>query len=621
MVSLANGVNKNGAATPEREWAATRSVVSVADLACVVLVAGTIFCFIAKSSRYGLFADDWRLSERGQNLGDFFQAYNGNLSVVPIAVYRLVNSVFGFSSYLPLRVVGIVSGTLVGGAVFLLVRTRLGPVPALIAAASMSWYPGFVILPVAFNYYFALLATIYCAWLLTQKGGNADVPLVLTLSFALCCSGVGVAGAVGCLVYVALARAPLRRWLSVLVPTLAWGVWWLFVSTRDRGPHPRTFSQSLHFTRDGITGSFQGLVLDNRLLGVVLGILFLVNLGRALRRGPVIARHQLAWTAALCAWWIGLSYSRGLLASSDTVRYRFVGSAFVILAFLPAQRPSRLLWKLRRVGIVAGLIVAGLVVYANHGGIFRDARALESQHRRVRQNLIVANLGPQIVPDRVLIPLGGYASLSAGEYRNLVVKFGTPPGTRPQQPDVALIALGGYRFGIARGQRPGACVPLAGEAQVAPTSTTVLEASKEDVVVQLRRFGHILVMIGRVPAGATATIDLPGLQATTPWTIAASGACMVRDAVTIDRPKNGATLTGTIPLVASAPRDISSVEFRLTGRNHSNMRIGAALPGYGWSSQWDTTTVPNGRYTLTSTATDSLGKVTTSAEVSITVHN
>ena len=615
-------MNETATAPSEHRSAEVGSGFGIVDVALVLLLGATIVCFIVKSSGYGLFADDWRVAERGQSLGDFFQPYNQNLSIVPIAVYQLLYSVFGFGSYMPLRVVGIVSGAAIAGALFLLVRDRLGPALALVAAVSILWYPGFLIIPATFNHYLALTATIYCAWLLTRESRAADIALLLALSFALSSSGVGVAGAVGCLVYVALASAPLRRWASILVPTGAWGGWWLFVAHQSRGPLSRTFSQSVDFARSGVVGSFQGLVGGNRLLGLLLGIVFVVNLGWRVRRGPRIACHELAWSAALVFWWIGLSYSRGVLASSDVFRYRLVASVLVILAFLPVQRPSRALRMHGRTAVIAGLVVAGLVVYTNHGGIFHEARALEIAHRRIRQNLIVANLGPEVVPDRATIPLGGFASLSAGDYRNLVVKYGAPPRTRPEHPDVALIALGGFRLTVVPGSPPGRCLPLARAAPLPATSTTVLGAPDQGVIVQVRRFGPIWVTIGRVPPGATARIDLPGLQATTPWMLRASGACVVQDAVSVDIPKNGATVRGTTPLVASTSRnDVSAVEFRLTGGNYSNTRIGAAVRGYGWIYRWDSTAVPNGRYTLTSVATNSAGHTTTTAKVSITVHN
>ena len=50
--------------------------------------------------------------------------------------------------------------------------------------------------------------------------------------------------------------------------------------------------------------------------------------------------------------------------------------------------------------------------------------------------------------------------------------------------------------------------------------------------------------------------------------------------------------------------------------------IGAGLPTlFGWIAPLDTTTLPNGTYTLQSVATDNNGNTTTSPGVSVTVNN
>jgi hypothetical protein len=89
-------------------------------------------------------------------------------------------------------------------------------------------------------------------------------------------------------------------------------------------------------------------------------------------------------------------------------------------------------------------------------------------------------------------------------------------------------------------------------------------------------------------------------------------------------PSNGATLSGTATLDASASDNVrvSQVEFRLTGSSYNNALIGTATPTiYGWISQWDTTSVPNGTYTLNSVATDPAGNRGRSPDISITVQN
>ena len=89
-------------------------------------------------------------------------------------------------------------------------------------------------------------------------------------------------------------------------------------------------------------------------------------------------------------------------------------------------------------------------------------------------------------------------------------------------------------------------------------------------------------------------------------------------------PSNGATVSGTTTLDADAADNVkvSRVEFRLTGGSYNNALIGVATRTYyGWIFNWDTTTVPNGPYTLNSVAYDPANNSGRSANVNITVQN
>jgi Bacterial Ig domain len=96
-------------------------------------------------------------------------------------------------------------------------------------------------------------------------------------------------------------------------------------------------------------------------------------------------------------------------------------------------------------------------------------------------------------------------------------------------------------------------------------------------------------------------------------------------AVTI--PSAGATVAGTAQVLdatASSAAGISSVTFEVSGRpsNLSDQLIGTARPTlYGCILIWNTTTVPNGTYTLQSVATDTVAETTPNAAISITVDN
>jgi hypothetical protein len=90
----------------------------------------------------------------------------------------------------------------------------------------------------------------------------------------------------------------------------------------------------------------------------------------------------------------------------------------------------------------------------------------------------------------------------------------------------------------------------------------------------------------------------------------------------VNIPSNGATLSGSTTLDASAS-NATSVEFVLFGGSYgfNGHDIGTAtLSYYGWVYSWNTTTVPNGSYTLVSEASGPAGSATSSG-VTITVHN
>lgn len=90
-------------------------------------------------------------------------------------------------------------------------------------------------------------------------------------------------------------------------------------------------------------------------------------------------------------------------------------------------------------------------------------------------------------------------------------------------------------------------------------------------------------------------------------------------------PANGATLKGSsVPLAASAsgPSAITGVNFILSGGSLSApVHVASAAPSfYGWTAKWDTTSTPNGTYTLQSVATDS-GGTATSVGITVTIAN
>ena len=89
-------------------------------------------------------------------------------------------------------------------------------------------------------------------------------------------------------------------------------------------------------------------------------------------------------------------------------------------------------------------------------------------------------------------------------------------------------------------------------------------------------------------------------------------------------PSSGASLSGSQTLDASASGNVAikKVEFHLTGGTLSDVLVATGTPTYyGWLAGWNTTSVPNGTYTLQSVAYDASGNVGRSAGITITIAN
>jgi len=87
---------------------------------------------------------------------------------------------------------------------------------------------------------------------------------------------------------------------------------------------------------------------------------------------------------------------------------------------------------------------------------------------------------------------------------------------------------------------------------------------------------------------------------------------------------SGSTLRGTsiLDATASGGGGVADVQFALTGGSLKQAVVGTAVPTlYGYLSQLNTTTLPNGSYTLQSVASDSVGNSAFSSGVQITIAN
>src|SRR4029077_2330686 len=88
--------------------------------------------------------------------------------------------------------------------------------------------------------------------------------------------------------------------------------------------------------------------------------------------------------------------------------------------------------------------------------------------------------------------------------------------------------------------------------------------------------------------------------------------------VSITSPTANQTVTGTIPVTATASDNVAvaNVQFKLDGAN-----LGAAVTSAPYQINWNTTSATNASHSLTAVATDTSNNSTTSTAVAVTVNN
>ena len=123
-------------------------------------------------------------------------------------------------------------------------------------------------------------------------------------------------------------------------------------------------------------------------------------------------------------------------------------------------------------------------------------------------------------------------------------------------------------------------------------------AGRKAITLALRAFTIALLLAAALPCAAQSD--------TTPPTVA------------IVSPPSGATLCGTVPVVARASDDVGVVGVQF---KHNGMDIGAEKTTAPYAVPANTTAVASGSYTLTAVARDAAGNATTSAPVTVTVAN
>ncbi|HWW67128.1 MAG TPA: hypothetical protein VNY83_04025 [Solirubrobacterales bacterium] len=471
-----------------------------------------------------------------------------------MAIEQLLLRLFGMTSAMPEFVVLTILLLVTAVLVFVYVRRRVGPWPALMAAVLLLFLgPAWQVLLWPFEIGFVGSTLFGVAMLLALDRGDRrwDIAACVFLAISLGFSSLGLAFAVGAVVDVFQRRRSqgLRRAYVAAVPLLLYAAWYVGWG------HDAESHLSLHnvlvsprFVAEGLVASVDSLLALSTIAGEAIGrsvwgipllaaLIALLIYGQV--RKPSLSPRLWPVVASAATFWFlaGFSYFPGREAYSS--RYLYAGAAFVLLVaadLLKGVRFGR--WALLVGGLIAVAAAAFNLTPLREGRDFlkretaltrSDLAAIEIAHRTVDPAF---GLTPEIAGTSYL------ANVQAGEYLTAVGEYGSPayspaelanaPEADRQQADVVLAhALPVEIETSGKGKpRRGKCVSVPGGAgssaaplRLRPGTTRIELVAGGPATIRLRRFAvseYPLVTKG-IPGGSTTRLRIPSDSVVRPW--------------------------------------------------------------------------------------------------------
>jgi hypothetical protein len=503
------------------------------------------------------FQDSWEflMNRRGFSADALLAPHNEHIVLIPVLISQLSLRVFGMSSMLPEQV--LLTALLLGTAalVFVYVRRRVGPWPALMAAVLLAFLgPAWQDLLWPFQIGFAGSALTGVAMLLAlereDRRWDAYACALLALSIGFSSLGLAFAVAAGVDVLQRRRRLGLRRAYVVVAPLALYALWYLGWG------HDAETHLSLHnvlvsprYAVEGLAAAVGSLlalatIFDEAvgrshwgyvLLAVLAALAIYARVrGRRFSSGlwPVLAGGATFWFLA------GFNAIPGREAWSS--RYLYVGALFVLLLAAELLKGVRF----GRWALLAGGAVTLVAVGFNLAPLREGRDFFKSQTVLTRADLGAIEIAAGSVEPIFTLPpeIAGTSFLNeieAGEYLAAVREYGSPaynpaelaaaPEAGRKQADLVLAnalpvsieldapvaaAAGGRCVEVLAGAGPEA-EPL----RLRPGVTTVEFGPGGTGTIRLRRFAVVtypLVSEG-IAAGSTTRLSVPRDRSARPW--------------------------------------------------------------------------------------------------------
>jgi len=541
-----------GRRTPGGGWLVENAAVVVLGL--VLLAAAAVLLWMTSGLTY--YQDTWAflMHRRGFTADAFLEPHNEHIVLIPVAIVKLLLAIFGMTSALPEFVVliGLLSATAI--LVFVYVRRRLGPWPAVIAATLLLFLgPAWQVLlwPFETGFVGAMMAGIAMLLMLEREDRHGDLYACGLLIVSLGFSTLGLSFALAAFVDVLLGRRDrgLRRAFVFVVPLALFALWYLgWGHTAESHLTLRNILESPRYLLDGLASSLDSVLGLSTIdvggsgqpdWGRPLLVAAVVLVGYGQYRRPGFSPRLWPIAAATASFWLlaGFNYIPGREAVAS--RYTYAGSVFLLLLAADLLRGVRF----GRAALWVGGAVAAVAVTVNLIPLDDGRDQLRAQTVFTRSDLAAMNIAErQIDLSFSLTPdIAGTPSLidvDAAEYFDAKRQYGSPAYTPKElagadevgrrQADIVLARA----LGIAAVLRPDSLLPVgpgcvtiaAGdgatrELRLAPGLTRIGLKPGPDGSFSLRRFavGEYPVATAASPGGSVTLLRIPRDRVARPW--------------------------------------------------------------------------------------------------------
>jgi hypothetical protein len=547
--------------------AARRRNAPVLILAAVILAAVIVLTLAQWGVTYFQDTFAFLLDRQDFSADSFFAPHNEHIVVIPVVITKLLLAVFGMGSNTPEQVA--MGMTLLAAAilVFVYVRRRIGPWPAVIAAALLLFLgSGWSVLLWPFENEFTLPIVFGLAALLLLEGEDSrgDRWACLMLSLGVLSGSLGVCFLVAAFVDVVL-RHKERGWgraYLFVVPLVLYLLW--FVGWGNEAEHHMTLENVLNspiYVLEGFASALDSLAGLSTIpinspgqndWGRPLLVAAIALIAFSQWRRPGFSRGFWVVSAAAVTYWLLASFNYIPGREASATRYVYAGAVFVLLMAAELLRP----WPFSRKALWVAGAVALLAIGPNLAKMKEGGAWEKEQSVLTRADLAALEIArPTIAPSFTLgsVDVAGTASLSiveAGKYFEAVDRWGSPaytPGELEDAPangrkyaDIVLgqalpISTAITPDSFSAGSAAENCVELEpgsapAETRLDPGTTRIEVAPGGPAAFSLRRFasGEYPVRTAGADGESTTLLKIPHDEADQPWYLHVEAAQLVR---------------------------------------------------------------------------------------------